>query len=391
MYSACGAGVYRCQRLPHSASVYIYNDTNNHTIQQRFRCFSDYYDYITHNDHKHRGNNHTTHDNPQKKSQSASPAPVTPSTTPTNKTKVRQANKDEVARIQHPYDVPPTSADILNVSVRNALVNIVCIQNGLNLSSISGSGVIVDPQGVILTNAHVAQYVLLSGEPDLHISCVIRTGSPARVMWHASVLYMPTTWVHAHAQDIRQRDPVSTGENDYALLFIDDSLTGAPLPKAFPSITPDVREAIGFVADQVLAAGYPAGFLGLLEAQNDLGALSTITTIKQLYSFNADYHADAFSLGGIILAQNGSSGGAVINMWGKLVGLIVTTSSGTTTSERDLRALSTAHIDRSLRTETGTGLLETISSDAALKTYEFTHAKAPTLIQEFLEVILNTH
>lgn len=297
------------------------------------------------------------------------------------------AARGEVVRITHPYETPPQNSEIVNAATRSALVNIVCIQQNNDLSSISGSGIIIDSQGIILTNAHIAQYVLLSEDPRLKITCRIRTGSPARTAWHAQVMYMPSLWVTAHAHEIRSPEPASTGENDYALLFIDRPLSDMKLPDTFPAITPDVREGIGFVGDEVLVASYPAGFLGPLEAQHDLGAVSTITTIKQLYTFNTNMYADALSLGGVIVAQHGSSGGAVVNVWGKLVGLIVTSSQGITTAERDLRALSMAHIDRSIRGETNGGLTDMLSGNAEAKTKEFSSAQAPLLREKFLSAI----
>jgi hypothetical protein len=48
--------------------------------------------------------------------------------------------------------------------LRGAIVNIICIQGG-GLRGSSGSGVIVDPRGIILTVAHVGQNFLLRDYP----------------------------------------------------------------------------------------------------------------------------------------------------------------------------------------------------------------------------------
>ena len=67
-----------------------------------------------------------------------------------------------------PLVIPPPIADarpaslapeILNEKSRSALVNILC-EATAPLRSTSGSGVIIDSRGVILTNAHIAQLFL---------------------------------------------------------------------------------------------------------------------------------------------------------------------------------------------------------------------------------------
>ena len=91
------------------------------------------------------------------------------------------ASDSEIYRIQNPYDAEPQSTDAVNQEARAALVNILCETSSGSLHPVSGSGVIIDPRGVILTNAHVAQYVLLASQPNVGLTCMIRTGSPAQI------------------------------------------------------------------------------------------------------------------------------------------------------------------------------------------------------------------
>jgi hypothetical protein len=243
----------------------------------------------------------------------------------------------------------------------------------------------IDPRGVILTNAHVAQYVLLSESPRVDLDCYIRTGSPAKAKWIPQVLYIPAVWVQQHASDIRAEHPTGTGEHDYALLYIKSSADGSPLPTGFSSIPVDSREAIGFLGDQVLAAGYPAEFVGASSSFN-LYPASSITNIAQLLTFTVKT-VDVISVGSVIEAQSGSSGGAVVNAWGHLIGVITTTSEGATTADRDLRAITLSYINRDIATQTGSTLLNYLNGDLAAKTSAFTANEAPQLYNLLIDQI----
>lgn len=292
-----------------------------------------------------------------------------------------------VQRIEDPYPFPALSASTVNISARLALVNILCSSGSGGMRPISGSGVIIDPRGIILTNAHVAQYVLLSQSPRVDIACDIRYGTPARPLWSAEVLYMPEAWVREHAADIVKERPTGTGEHDWALLRISGARTGAAVPASFPYLSVDTRNGIAFLDDTVLAVSYPAEFIGPIAAQFDLYPASSLTTVRDLLTFSEDA-IDLISLGGIISAQSGSSGGAVVNLWGRLVGIISTTSSGATTGERDLRAITLAYIDSDVRAQTGDSLERFLSGDVAAKAAGFRANSAPELLRLLIAAIL---
>ena len=293
-----------------------------------------------------------------------------------------------VKRIENPYPTPPESFLTVNDWARGALVNILCSSTADGVRPTSGSGVIIDPRGVILTNAHVAQYVLLSENSQVNLSCVIRTGSPARESWIAAVLFIPPAWVEEHASDLVASAPTETGEHDYALLLITRSLEGNPisLPASFPALGVDTREAIGFLGDQVLTAGYPAEFIGSVAAQSQLNVASSITSIKDLLTFKTST-VDLISLGGVAEAQSGSSGGPVVNAWGRLIGLITTTSEGATTAERDLRALTISYINRDIKGQSGSDLASILNGNLAAEAAAFRNAVAPHLTQLLIDQI----
>ncbi len=293
----------------------------------------------------------------------------------------------EIFRIENPYSTPPRSFDDVNITVRGALVNILCMsEHGASIRPISGSGVIIDSRGVILTNAHVAQYVLLSQSPRIDLSCTIRVGSPAVSKWKAEVLFIPPVWVSEHVKEINTSRPMGTGEHDYALLRITGSVDSSPLPQVFPFLSFDTREVIGFLGDPVLGAGYPAEFVGGYNAQNNLFAVSSVSKIDQLMTF-AGNTVDSFSIGGVIEAQSGSSGGAVVNAWDKLIGVITTTSEGATTAERTLHALTMSYIDRDIKAQTGHDLTAYLQGDLIARENEFDTAWLQHLLDMYFKQI----
>ena len=297
----------------------------------------------------------------------------------------------EVKRIGNPYPFPPLSFAIVNEQTRLALVNILCSARSGSLRPISASAVIIDPRGVILTNAHVAQYVLLASDPKVDLSCVIRVGSPARARFIPEVLYIPPVWVKGHASEIKTSLPLGTGEHDYALLRITGTTDGSPLPPpptgGFPYLPLDVRETIGFIDDSVLVASYPAEFIGGITSQLNLFPVSSITTIKNLLTFSDEGTVDLVSIGGVIGAQSGSSGGAIVNAWGRLIGIISTTSEGKTTAERDLRAVTLSYINRDIAVQSGLNLLTILGGDIASMANAFNASEAPGLIRLLIDQI----
>src|SRR3989344_5099602 len=316
------------------------------------------------------------------------PAPAkqdisTSSTITTAKQQLPASSGQGVAvRVANPYDAAPQSFSAINDSTRAALVNILCTSAGA-ICPISGTGVIIDSRGILLTHAHAAQYVLLAQSDAVNLSCTIRTGSPARAAWKAEVLYIPPVWVSQHISDFNAGQAVTgTGEHDYAFLLVSDTLDGTPLPKHFSYLPTDTREAIGFLGDEVIVAGYPAEFLGVA-AEYSLYPLASATTIKQLLTFGSGA-VDLISVGSVIEAQSGSSGGAITNPWGRLIGVITTTSAGATVDQRELRALSLSYVDRDLKTQAGVSLEGLLSGSVSDTAAYFNAAIAPTMLEQYL-------
>ena len=135
--------------------------------------------------------------------------------------------------------------------------------------------------------------------------------------------------------------------------------------------------------DAVLIASYPAGFLGGATLQKDLWPAATTVAIQKVFTF-VRTTIDVLSLGGSIVAQAGASGGAVMNEWGQLVGLVSTSSLGDTTDERDLRAITVSHIDTSVTEQTGSSLLSWLQQgDFQNRLETFNQNSVPYLLTEF--------
>lgn len=282
---------------------------------------------------------------------------------------------------------PQLSQEVVNNAARAALVNILCMSNG-TIPGLSGSGVIIDSRGVILTNAHVAQYFLLQDFPTkANIECVVRTGSPAEARYTAELLYIPPAWVAANASQLRAAKAIGTGEHDYAFVRITGRTDGSALPASFPHLEMDAR--FPEIGEPMLLASYPAGFLGTETIQKSLYASSAVTYTTQLFTFDDNRtKVDLFSIGGTVLSQGGSSGGAVLRLKdGKLAGLIATATVADSTGGRDLRAITFSHINNSLEAAGMGGIAALLVGNVAAKAATFNAQVAPGLTAQ-LEAVL---
>lgn len=262
-------------------------------------------------------------------------------------------------------------------SLRASTVNLFCtgVLGGYR-ESISGTGVMIDSQGVLLTSAHVAQFMLLKT-----FSCTIRTGSPASTQYQASLLYLPPQWVAENAYKIGQPDATSTGQYDFAFVYIQNA--GKTFPRS------QITTGVPPIHEPVIIAAYPAQYLTGSTVQNDLYISSVASTLDTLYTFlEGGKTVDEFSLGASALSQSGSSGGGVARAEdGAVFGLITTQTQGENTSQRELNAITVGHIDRSLK-EFGEGGIETLmTGDFAKKAQDFTANVAPGLAAQLQKYI----
>jgi len=276
----------------------------------------------------------------------------------------------------------PTSSFIgVNEQTRPAIVNILCTTGaGGFLNPITGSGVVIDPRGVILTNTHIAQFLLLKDYiREDYVNCVIRGGSPARHLYKATVLYISSEWINKNRTAVRLDNPKGTGEFDYAFLLITDTTNpNTSLPSSFPFIPIDIRSSIYDVGDNVLVVGYPAGFLGGTTITTNLFITSSFGKVMEIFTFENN-SPDLVAVSESLAAQKGASGGAIVGPDATLRAIIVTATDGETTSARVLNGITGHYINRSLIEVEGLDIQELLSGDLSAKATIFNETIAPTL------------
>lgn len=298
------------------------------------------------------------------------PSPTTKISTTTSE-KISLSIKN-IPQIQLPL---PTIGEV-NEITRKSVVNILCETiSGGALNPITGTGVIIDERGVILTNAHIAQFFLLKDFPKKdNVNCVIRTGSPAKPLYKAELLFISPLWIEKNAKNITAENPLGTGENDFAFLLITGTVNSSlSLPTSFPALVPNTEELVDKQVsnDTYVVASYPAGFLGGIAVQKDLFLTSASVQAQKIFTFKENT-IDLIGLGGSAVAQKGSSGGAVVRQSDKkLVGIIVTTTEEQSTGDRDLRAIATTHINRSLEASIQKSIPEFLKGDLYQKVIDF--------------------
>ncbi len=286
-------------------------------------------------------------------STTASIAPV-----PKKKSTASSPPVTSTSSIAKPVSVPTVTAqsgsaalDAAASALRSALVNIICnVSAGDGLHSISGSGIFIDPKGIILTNAHIAQHFLLA---DRNVSCIIRSGSPATDSYTAALLYISPIWLKTNADAIIETLPSGTGEYDFALLAVSKSATSITLPTIFPFVPLATTPSIS--GTPVVIASYGAQFLESNQIRNFLFPTVVFGSVKDIFTF-ATNTIDVLALGGSAAAQEGSSGGGVADASGALVGTITTSTVEGATNTRSLNAITASYIRAEYANETGEAL-----------------------------------
>src|SRR3989344_3577004 len=256
-----------------------------------------------------------------------------------------------------------TSTPYVVDSSQEATVNLYCrLKADRKTFSASGSGIIISERGVILTNAHVAQYFLLAREKgNVRGECSARTGSPAKKSYTAAILYIPPVWLEDNVSKKSERQPKGTGENDFALLYITGAQKKIPLPTHFPSLPVSVI-ATSSEGTPVTVAGYPTEDLDFKEIQNKLMAITVHSSVTDTKSFNQSGQPDMLTIASSSAASSGVSGGPLLSSEKNVVGIVAL--KGSAKDDRRLRGISIPYINRALFTQTGLSLPSLLAIDA---------------------------
>ena len=255
---------------------------------------------------------------------------------------------------------------------RNTTVNLACVRKeGSALRITSGSGVVVSPEGLIMTDAHVAYFFLL-GEDG--VGCSITHPSFPIFGYPGQVVYISPDWVRENEHAIGSQQSTATGEEDYAFVSFAPGAAPTSIGKlAYAQVS--TTEPVAKTGDALVVAGYP----GAAATPEGYGSYSRLkideVTVEDVDAFSAKT-ADILQTSRSAVAASGSSGGGAFKD-GALVGLTVTIYP--LGSGYGINSLSTAWINRDLRADADVSIADLIDEDPDAAARSFWAAEGAAL------------
>lgn len=304
------------------------------------------------------------------------PSTITPITTlpPKNSTPTTplpQTNTKPVQQIETP---PQTKIFSTEEKIKASVGNLFCtiIKNN-RIEKRTGSVVAISNNGVLLTNAHVAEHLMLSQTSDNTQTCRIRTGSPAVEAYTAKVVYLPSEWIYANKGNLKYQSVQGTGENDFALIVLEDKIRSSASNLSFLKPKSNTFSK----GDNIILSGYPAFNGNILDKA--LYNVTSHSSVSNVWGIGKS-DSDLVDTKETILAVEGSSGGAVADRDGNLVGIIVATTVDQNTRKPSIRFISYNYIEKEIKSKTGKSI-EDFIENASEFAKEFETKEAPRLSQ----------
>ncbi len=287
--------------------------------------------------------------------------------------------------IQSLTGTPSSKVSGVSPTTENSLVNIFCSQRmGKLKKTITGSGVLINKDGTVLTNAHVAQFPLVADSNE-SVVCIARIGSPAQTVLSVKTVFISPEWLQTNAKYINSGGAPETGQSDYALLKV--SYADNRALNMFPS---PIAQSTGPVGSTVNAVSYPADILGTKGVNTALYVQREQLKIADQYMFTGQSvgsQADIIQTSDSSIGQRGSSGGALTDENSNLIGIITTTTNGSRSDKKQIRGISINHIHNELlKYQTG-GLLGVAQDGSAKVLRDFNSTLRPTLTSNVLSYL----
>lgn len=263
-------------------------------------------------------------------------------------------------------------------NIDDVSLNIICVNKEGNRIEVStGSGTIISSNGVVLTNAHVAQNFLLKDYPKAnYMDCSLYRENLTIYGYKARILYISNQWIEDNYYLIKSLTPTGTGENDYALLAITGSTNPAiRISSSFPYTSFSISDSDFDEGDSIVLAGYPGQRGGLFTINQSGTLLIDDSFIEDVFTFSRST-IDLLTTGESPVAARGASGGGVFKN-DKLIGVISTVASGRQYNKAN--AITTSYINRDLRNDYGESLNSLINGDVKSKAESFENTKGDGL------------
>ena len=260
--------------------------------------------------------------------------------------------------------------NIPTYEIEDVVVNIVCSQKQGNLINVStGSGVLIDPKGVVITNAHVGQFVLLEDQADSKNSmeCGVYRENIPTFGYTVDILYISPDWIEQNFNLINSENPRGTGEFDYAFLYITGNTNPAfKKPSSFPYSEISLNEEYG-EGTKVDVAGYPGAPQNIVDIAKAGTLKQDSIAIEDVFTFSKS-SVDIFSTEKTKVGARGASGGGVFKD-GKLIGIISTTNG--TQNNAEINAITTRYINHDLKDTLGLEINDLIQNNLYKTVLEF--------------------